>query len=112
MHRIVLFFVLATLALSQQNVPHPIPGGCTLPNGWRITPLGSAVDTEDLVLNTGHGNSPRNNVATPFRTETFNLLNKTDVATVSGANSNSSAFGVFNATFRARQIQLTLKPVS
>lgn len=52
MNKIVLFFVLAALALSQQNVPHPIPGGYALPNGWRITPLGSAVDTEDLVLNT------------------------------------------------------------
>ena len=79
------------------------------------------------------GNTPRNNVKTPavyetdfglhknftitegryvqFRAEAFNLLNKTNFATVSGTNSNSSGFGVFNATFPARQIQLALKVV-
>ncbi len=79
------------------------------------------------------GNTPRNNVKTPavyevdfglhknfpvtegrylqFRAEAFNLLNKTNFATVSGTNSNSSGFGVFNATFPARQIQLALKLV-
>jgi hypothetical protein len=46
-----------------------------------------------------------------FRAEAFNLLNKTNFATVSGTNSNSSGFGVFNATFPARQIQLALKLV-
>jgi hypothetical protein len=30
---------------------------------------------------------------------------------VSGTNANSSGFGVFNATFPARQIQLALKLV-
>jgi hypothetical protein len=79
------------------------------------------------------GNTPRNNVVTPFvfetdfglhknfslaesryfqfRAEAFNLLNKTNFAQVSGTNSNSSGFGVFNATFPARQIQLALKLV-
>jgi hypothetical protein len=79
------------------------------------------------------GNTPRNNVSTPFvyetdfglhknfpitearylqfRAEAFNLLNKTNFATVSTTNSNSSGFGVFNATFPARQIQLALKLV-
>jgi len=79
------------------------------------------------------GNTPRNNVKTPavyetdfglhknfpiaegrylqFRAEAFNLLNKTNFATVSGTNSNSSGFGVFNATFPARQLQLALKLV-
>ncbi len=79
------------------------------------------------------GTTPRNNVKTPavyevdfglhknfpvtegrylqFRAEAFNLLNKTNFATVSGTNSNSSGFGVFNATFPARQIQLALKLV-
>ncbi len=79
------------------------------------------------------GNTPRNNVRTPFlyetdfglhknfaisesrylqfRAEAFNLLNKTNFATVSSTNSNSSGFGVFNATFPARQIQLALKLV-
>ena len=79
------------------------------------------------------GDTPRNNVKTPFvyetdfglhksftimegrylqfRAEAFNLLNKTNFATVSGVNSNSSGFGVFNATFPARQLQLALKLV-
>jgi hypothetical protein len=79
------------------------------------------------------GNTARNNVKTPavyetdfglhknfpitelrylqFRAEAFNLLNKTNFATVSGTNSNSSSFGVFNATFPARQLQLALKLV-
>ncbi|HVO98371.1 MAG TPA: TonB-dependent receptor [Bryobacteraceae bacterium] len=79
------------------------------------------------------GNTPRNNVKTPFlfgtdlglhknfpitearyfqfRAEAFNLLNKTNFATVGGTNANSSGFGVFNATFPARQIQLALKLV-
>jgi hypothetical protein len=79
------------------------------------------------------GNTPRNNVKTPavyetdfglhknfpiaearylqFRAEAFNLLNKTNFASVSTTNANSSGFGVFNATFPARQIQLALKLV-
>jgi hypothetical protein len=46
-----------------------------------------------------------------FRAEAFNLLNKTNFASVTTTNSNSSGFGVFNATFPARQIQLALKLV-
>jgi hypothetical protein len=46
---IACLFVLGTLAFSQ--APHPIPGGYSLPNGWRITPAGKAIDTEDLILN-------------------------------------------------------------
>jgi hypothetical protein len=79
------------------------------------------------------GNTARNNVKTPFvyetdfsihksfaitearflqlRAEAFNLLNKTNFATVSNTNSNSGGFGVFNATFPARQLQLALKLV-
>ncbi len=79
------------------------------------------------------GNTPRNNVRTPavyetdfgvhkgfmitegrslqFRAEAFNLFNKTNFATVSTTNANSSGFGVFNSTFPARQIQLALKLV-
>jgi len=79
------------------------------------------------------GNTPRNNVVTPFifetdfglhknfeilegrflqfRAEAFNLLNKTNFSSVSSTNSNSSGFGVFNATLPARQIQLALKLV-
>ena len=33
------------------QLPHPIPGGFDLPNGWRITPAGKPiVETEDMVL--------------------------------------------------------------
>ena len=42
--------VLATLAESQQ-LPHAIPGGYELPNGWKLTPLGRAIETQDMVLN-------------------------------------------------------------
>jgi len=77
------------------------------------------------------GNTPRNNVSTPFifdtdfglhksfaitekyslqlRAEAFNLLNKTNFSAVTTTNFNSSGFGVFNATFPARQIQIALK---
>ncbi len=34
-----------------QQLPHAIPGGFELPNGWRLTPLGRAIQTEDMVLN-------------------------------------------------------------
>jgi YVTN family beta-propeller protein len=37
--------------LSAQQIPHAIPGGYELPNGWRLTPLGRAIATEDMVLN-------------------------------------------------------------
>lgn len=33
------------------QAPHPIPNGYSLPNGWRITPAGKAIATEDLILN-------------------------------------------------------------
>jgi YVTN family beta-propeller protein len=33
------------------QAPHPIAGGYSLPNGWRITPAGKAIQTEDLILN-------------------------------------------------------------
>jgi hypothetical protein len=46
-----------------------------------------------------------------FRMEAFNLFNRTNFATVSTTNANSSGFGVFNSTFPARQIQLALKLV-
>jgi YVTN family beta-propeller protein len=34
-----------------QQLPHAIAGGYELPNGWRLTPLGRAIPTEDMVLN-------------------------------------------------------------
>jgi YVTN family beta-propeller protein len=51
--RILMRLVLlagAALALAAQDKPHPIDGGFALPNGWRITPLGKSIPTEDLVL--------------------------------------------------------------
>ena len=46
---ICLAALLSTAALCQ--APHPIPGGYALPNGWRITPVGKSIPTEDLILN-------------------------------------------------------------
>src|SRR5450432_645350 len=34
-----------------QQFPRAIEGGYELPNGWRLTPLGRAIQTEDMVLN-------------------------------------------------------------
>lgn len=39
------------LAQSNPKTPQPVPGGYFLPNGWRITPLGKPIPTEDLLLN-------------------------------------------------------------
>jgi len=47
-------FLLASLLLGSiiwAQAPHPIPGGFSLPNGWRITPAGKPIHTEDLILN-------------------------------------------------------------
>ncbi len=46
---VTLILTIGPLLLGQ--VPHPIPGGYSLPNGWRITPVGKAIQTEDLILN-------------------------------------------------------------
>ncbi len=43
------FAAFGALLLAQ--TPHPIAGGFSLPNGWRITPAGKAIHTEDLILN-------------------------------------------------------------
>lgn len=50
MPRIPIAFCFFSLLLAAQ-APHPIPGGFSLPNGWRITPAGKAIHTEDLILN-------------------------------------------------------------
>ncbi len=34
-----------------QETPRAIPGGYELPNGWRITPAGKSIATEDMILN-------------------------------------------------------------
>jgi hypothetical protein len=46
-----------------------------------------------------------------FRAEAFNLFNKTNFAPPSNLTANTSGFGVFTATFPARQLQLALKLV-
>jgi YVTN family beta-propeller protein len=47
--------VVVSILLSQEKVsqekPHALSGGYALPNGWRITPLGKAIVTEDMVIN-------------------------------------------------------------
>ena len=50
MTRLALALFLAG-GLAAQQLPHAIPGGYDLPNGWRLTPLGRAIPTEDMVLN-------------------------------------------------------------
>ncbi|MBC7925916.1 MAG: beta-propeller fold lactonase family protein, partial [Bryobacteraceae bacterium] len=42
--------VLAAAALLTAQKPEPLPNGYALPNGWRITPVGRSVPTEDMVL--------------------------------------------------------------
>jgi YVTN family beta-propeller protein len=34
-----------------QQIPHATASGYELPNGWRLTPLGKSIPTEDMVLN-------------------------------------------------------------
>ncbi len=53
MRSILLSLAAGALAIAgfAQQIPHAIPGGYELPNGWRLTPLGRAVPTEDMVLN-------------------------------------------------------------
>ena len=50
MKRLILALV-ATGMLAFAQLPHAIPDGYELPNGWRLTPLGRAIPTEDMVLN-------------------------------------------------------------
>ena len=46
-----------------------------------------------------------------FRAEAFNLLNKTNFAPPGTLSANSSGFGVFSASYPARQVQMALKLV-
>ncbi len=49
---VLILVCFASLAAGDQPVwPGPIEGGYYLPNGWRITPLGKSIPTEDLILN-------------------------------------------------------------
>lgn len=50
--RLLLFVCVAGIAAGEQPAwPGPIEGGYHLPNGWRITPIGKSIPTEDLILN-------------------------------------------------------------
>lgn len=48
---LALLMLLCGAAGLMAQAPHPISGGYSLPNGWRITPVGQAIPTEDLILN-------------------------------------------------------------
>src|SRR3989442_15926576 len=48
--RLPLLALICIAALSQQ-IPRQLPDGYALPNGWRITPIGKAIPTEDMLLN-------------------------------------------------------------
>ena len=51
MRLIAVVALFAAGCLFAQDTPKPIPGGYALPNGWRITPAGKSLPTEDMVLN-------------------------------------------------------------
>src|SRR5262249_20599118 len=46
------FLLLTTFALAFADTPQPIPGGFALPNGWRLTPIGKSIETNDMILTT------------------------------------------------------------
>src|SRR5262245_40750120 len=49
--RLLPLLIVASIAAFSQHIPRRLPDGYALPNGWRITPIGKAVPTEDMVLN-------------------------------------------------------------
>src|ERR1700720_1297223 len=58
--RPTLLLAVTSVLLSQPKVSqekphslstHSVSDGYALPNGWRITPLGKAIVTEDMVIN-------------------------------------------------------------
>ena len=55
----LLTIVLTTSFLALAQLPHAVPGGFSLPNGWQITPVGKAIPTEDLILNLSPGKDGR-----------------------------------------------------
>ncbi len=48
--RVLPLVCAGILLASAQDKPHPFPGGFALPNGWKITPLGKSIPTEDLLI--------------------------------------------------------------
>ena len=52
MYKTLLAFFLALMAQCVvAQAPGPLPNGYSLPNGWRISPAGKALQTEDFLLN-------------------------------------------------------------
>ncbi|MCP5113498.1 MAG: hypothetical protein GY953_21905, partial [bacterium] len=51
MRRLLILVPILALAAIAQELPQSIDGGYLLPNGWRITPVGKAIQTDDMVLN-------------------------------------------------------------
>jgi YVTN family beta-propeller protein len=47
----IAFLFSSALALAPAQIPQAISGGYALPNGWRLTPVGKSISTEDMVLN-------------------------------------------------------------
>lgn len=47
---LALLFTLSCLSIAVE-LPGPTSEGYLLPNRWRITPVGTAIDTNDLLLN-------------------------------------------------------------
>ena len=70
--RLPLLFLIGVAALSQQ-IPHPLPDGYALPNGWRITPIGKAIPTEDMVLNV-KGNERPGGISAIIRSHVGSIL--------------------------------------
>jgi YVTN family beta-propeller protein len=50
-HVIFLILLVIESNLVGAELPGPIEGGYLLPNGWRVTPLGDSVETNDLIMN-------------------------------------------------------------
>jgi len=48
--RLLRTLLVLASALAAQT-PQAIPGGYSLPNGWRLTPVGKSLETNDMVLN-------------------------------------------------------------
>jgi YVTN family beta-propeller protein len=50
-HVFLLIALIPCLASAETQWPGPVENGYLLPNGWRITPIGTALPTHDLILN-------------------------------------------------------------
>jgi YVTN family beta-propeller protein len=59
-----ILILLAVLASGSGEAPGPTEAGYLLPNGWRITPVGKQIPTQDLLLNIAPSPDGRVMVAT------------------------------------------------